>query len=151
MRIIRLNHENYAKYRKDYMACLADGFNAPDISNFQFDIVFQLKLNQGHIMLGYVNDSDVMVSIATVIKESKFIHRGSVVLHVEDVCTKKEYRQLGYSTLLLKEVDVIAKEVGAYKVILDCADSNVEFYQNLDYYVHENCMRKNFRVTHGID
>jgi GNAT superfamily N-acetyltransferase len=143
IQVIELTVNNIRLYRQDYMKCLADGFNAPGICDYDFYLMFRTKKSQGHIMLGSLSETSKMVSIATVIPECKFLHNCSTILHVEDVCTQVEYRRLGYSRAIFEEVYRIAKEKEAYKVILDCSDDNVEFYKSLGFFKYENCMRRN--------
>lgn len=72
--------------------------------------------------------SGVLVATGTVVYEQKFIYNLAVLAHVEDVCVKKEYRRQGYGKLIIQSLLERAKTNRCYKITLDCASSNVDFY-----------------------
>ena len=49
--------------------------------------------------------------------------------HIEDVVTLKSYEGKGIGKYLTKILKDIAAELKCYKVILDCKDSNIKFYE----------------------
>jgi ribosomal protein S18 acetylase RimI-like enzyme len=72
--------------------------------------------------------SGILVATGTVFYEQKFIFNRAVLAHVEDVCVKKEYRRQGYGTLIIQSLLERARTNRCYKITLDCASSNVDFY-----------------------
>ena len=53
--------------------------------------------------------------------------------HIEDVCVKKEYRSKGLGKLIIDFCINEAMNQNAYKVSLDCADSNIGFYKKCGF------------------
>jgi len=82
-----------------------------------------------------------IVATSSILIESKFLHCGSKVGHIEDVVVDKEARGSGLGQKIVEYCIEYAKEKGCYKVILDCSNKNVPFYINCGMYLSENCMR----------
>lgn len=70
-----------------------------------------------------------VVGTASCIAERKFIRGCGKAGHIEDVVVDSEYRGLKLGARLVEALIGAAQEMGCYKVILDCAESNVEFYE----------------------
>ena len=85
--------------------------------------------------------SDKIVGTITLIIEPKIIHNGSSVGHIEDVVVNKDFRNKGIGKLLIDYVVEIARKAGCYKVILDCDENNVNFYQKSGFKTSGICMR----------
>ena len=83
----------------------------------------------------------IIVAAGTVLMEKKFIHGLSSVAHLEDVVTHKDYRGKRLGIYMMQALKAIGKTMGAYKVILDCNDKNVPFYEKaINMKVKENQM-----------
>jgi glucosamine-phosphate N-acetyltransferase len=82
-----------------------------------------------------------VAATATLVVEKKFIHRGGVAGHVEDVATRPEFGGRGYATMLLEHLLAEARAEGCYKFILDCDPELVSFYQRLGCRDCAVCMR----------
>lgn len=41
---------------------------------------------------------------------------------------------------MIDQLKAMAKTLGVYKVILDCNDSNIDFYEKCGFKKKENCM-----------
>ena len=82
-----------------------------------------------------------IMATSSVLIESKFLHCGSKVGHIEDVVVCKESRGTGLGQKIVQLCIDYAREAGCYKVILDCSNKNVPFYINCGMYLSENCMR----------
>lgn len=71
----------------------------------------------------------------------KFIHRlGSVGL-IEDVVVASTHRGKGLGKSLMARAIVYAGSNHCYKIILDCDDNNIPFYESCGFYRHEYQMR----------
>ena len=86
-------------------------------------------------------DEGKIIGTATLLLERKFIHAGGIVGHIENVVVKKEYQRQGIGGKLVAHAIVYAKENACYKVILDCSEQNVSFYEKFGFKKHEICMR----------
>jgi glucosamine-phosphate N-acetyltransferase len=94
------------------------------------------------------NDQPVPVSLeliaaGTIIMEQKFIHGGALVGHIEDIVVKKTARSAGLGKRMVNFLTEHAKHLGAYKVILDCKESVVPFYEKCGFVKQEVQMRCN--------
>jgi glucosamine-phosphate N-acetyltransferase len=70
-----------------------------------------------------------IVGCASLIIEVKFWRGGKDAGHIEDVVTDKSVRGLGIGKLLIDSLITLASMVGCYKVLLDCSEDNVPFYE----------------------
>jgi glucosamine-phosphate N-acetyltransferase len=82
-----------------------------------------------------------IMATSSVFVESKFLHCGSKVGHIEDVVVCKEARGTGLGQKIVQHCIDYARDAGCYKVILDCSNKNVPFYINCGMYLSENSMR----------
>ncbi len=69
-----------------------------------------------------------VIGCGTLLVESKLIHNGSRVAHIEDVVIDEEFRSMGYGRQLIRRLIELAEEEGVYKVILNCSEEKVGFY-----------------------
>jgi glucosamine-phosphate N-acetyltransferase len=88
---------------------------------------------------------DRVVGTATLIVEQKFIHRGGLVGHIEDVAVHRDFRRCGIGSRLVGHATEQAVIKGCYKVILNCHDPVQPFYRQLGYYRHDYGMRYDAR------
>lgn len=110
-----------------------------------FGVVFrEMKEKEGlyFVVVGEELSTGRIVASGTVFIERKFIHRGSFVGHIEDIVIKKEVRGKELGKELISHLVHIAESRGCYKVILDCNDSNVCFYEKCGFHKHENQMAR---------
>ena len=84
-----------------------------------------------------------IVGCATLLVEDKIIHDGGRVGHIEDVTVDQNHRDQGIGKQLIEHCVRIAKERGCYKVILDCDEKNIKFYEKCGFKTHGVCMRIN--------
>lgn len=90
----------------------------------------ELKSN-GQTIVAVVHDTakDRILAAGTLLIESKFIHDCSAVGHVEDVVVDSHCRGKKVGTAMVEALIRTAEASGCYKVILDCDEKNVSFYQ----------------------
>ena len=103
-------------------------------------ILLKINSQNGHTYIAK-RDNGEIIGATSLLIEQKFIHYGGKVGHIEDVCVRKEYEGKGIGNALVKKAIEYSKKSGCYKVILDCKDNLIPFYEKLDFYKHENCMR----------
>ncbi|MDX1440928.1 MAG: GNAT family N-acetyltransferase [Nitrosopumilaceae archaeon] len=82
-----------------------------------------------------------VVGAATLLLETKFIHNGGIVGHIEDVAVDKNFQGQKIGEKIIKYLLAIAKEQGCYKTILDCTDNVKPFYEKLGFKHHANALR----------
>lgn len=72
-----------------------------------------------------------IVGYGSIIIEAKI--RGGKVGHIEDIVSHKKYRNQGIGKKVLNALYKIAKKNNCYKIILQCKEKNLDFYQNNHY------------------
>ena len=93
------------------------------------------------IFVAVDKETSEVIGATTLLVEQKFIHSGGKAGHIEDVVTRKGFEGLGIGSTLINHALHFAKTNGCYKVILDCSDTNIRFYQKTGFKVHETSMR----------
>lgn len=78
---------------------------------------------------------------ASVFIEPKFIHGGGVVGHIEDVAVNPAFQKHGVGRALVEHLLEECREFRCYKVILDCAEGVIPFYERLGFHRWERAMR----------
>jgi len=106
---------------------------ASDISKNVAEEVFEkINSNPNHIVAVAVLDEKIVGS-TTLLIEPKFIHKGGLVGHIEDVVVDKNFQGQKIGAKILKYLLEIAKNRGCYKTILDCTDDVKPFYERLGF------------------
>lgn len=114
---------------------------ASDIDAEKAKEIFQkIDSNQEHVIFVADNNGKIVGS-TTLLIEQKFIHKGGLIGHIEDVVVSKDMQgqKIG-EKLILAALDY-AKKSGCYKTILDCLDDVKPFYEKLGFKLHSNAMR----------
>lgn len=93
---------------------------------------YEISKNTNH-KIYILEQNNKIVSCATLIIEPKFIHNCSSVAHIEDVVVDKESRGQRLGKKIINFLTNEAKSFGCYKIILDCSEENVGFYEKCDY------------------
>ncbi|HSD04759.1 MAG TPA: GNAT family N-acetyltransferase, partial [Nitrosopumilaceae archaeon] len=100
----------------------------------------KIKSDPNYTIYVAVLDSKV-IGATTLLIEQKFIHKGGLVGHIEDVVVRKEYQGKGIGQKLVKALSDYAEKKGCYKTILDCTDDLVPFYEKIGFKRNSNSMR----------
>ena len=100
----------------------------------------KINNNPDHIIAVAEKDQKVVGS-ATLLLETKFIHNGGVVGHIEDVVVDKNFQGQKIGEKIIKYLLDVAKNQGCYKTILDCTDEVKPFYEKLRFKHNANALR----------
>jgi glucosamine-phosphate N-acetyltransferase len=84
---------------------------------------------------------EVVVGTTTLLVEPKFIFNGGRVGHIEDVSIRRGYENMGLGRRLVSHATQVAKEMGCVKIVLDCSEETMPFYEKLGYSYQDNCMK----------
>jgi glucosamine-phosphate N-acetyltransferase len=84
---------------------------------------------------------DQIAGTASIFIEPKFINSGGVVGHIEDVAVNPGFQKHGVGSALVKHLLEVCREFRCYKVILDCAEGVIPFYERLGFHRWERAMR----------
>ena len=82
-----------------------------------------------------------VLGTASLLVERKFLHRGGLVGHIEDVAVRRDLQLQGIGTALVRHATEEARRLGCYKVILNCFEGRVGFYERLGYHRHDSGLR----------
>ena len=100
----------------------------------------KINSNPDHIVAVAVIEGKIVGS-TTLIIETKFIHNGGKVGHIEDVVVDKKYQRKGIGEKIIIYLLRYAKDQGCYKTILDCTDEVKPFYEKLGFKHNANALR----------
>ena len=96
------------------------------------EIFEKINANPDHIIAVAEFDGKI-VGATTLLIESKFIHDGGLVGHIEDVVVDKEHQGQKIGEKIMNYLIEIAKNRGCYKTILDCTEDVKPFYEKLGF------------------
>jgi len=83
-------------------------------------------------------EDDRLIGTGTIIFEHKFIFNISMIAHIEDVCVASDFRRRGIGKIIVNKLIERAREKNCYKIILNCSDENVTFYESCNFHVRGN-------------
>jgi len=104
-----------------------------DLEKKEAKKIFQkINLNPDHIIA--VADLDgKIIGATTLLIETKFIHQGGLVGHIEDVVVDKKFQGQEVGKKIITYMLEFAKKRGCYKTILDCTEDVKPFYEKLGF------------------
>jgi len=106
---------------------------ASDIDKDKAEEIFEkVNSNPDHIIVVAELDGKIVGS-TTLLIETKFIHGGGLVGHIEDVVVDKNFQGQKIGEKIMKYLLEFAKNHGCYKTILDCTDDVKPFYEKLGF------------------
>ena len=106
---------------------------ASSIEKDKADAIFEkINANPDHIIAVAEIDGKIVGS-TTLLIETKFIHNGGLVGHIEDVVVDKDFQGQKIGEKIMKFLIEISKKRGCYKTILDCTDDVKPFYEKLGF------------------
>ena len=112
----------------------------PNLSFEEAAEVFRARLRTG-VRTYVACIGNQVVGTVSLIVEQKFIHKGGKVGHLEDVAVHPDSSGLGVGSALVRHATEQARKLGCYKVILNCFERLVPFYEGLGYRRHDVGMR----------
>ncbi|KAF8970753.1 Glucosamine-phosphate N-acetyltransferase-like protein [Entomortierella lignicola] len=74
-----------------------------------------------------------IVAAGTVFVERKFIHELGLVGHIEDIAVSSDQQGKKLGLRIIETLKALGKQAGCYKVILDCSEKNVPFYEKCGF------------------
>jgi glucosamine-phosphate N-acetyltransferase len=108
-------------------------------------VLNEIKRNPLHKIFVAVIEADdglpKVVGTTTLLIEPKFIFRGRRVGHIEDVSVRKGFEKMGIGQKLVLHAITIAKLMDCTKIVLDCSDATMPFYEKIGFSYQDNCMK----------
>ena len=106
---------------------------ASDIDKNKAEEIFEkINSNPDHIVAVAELDGKI-VGATTLLIEPKFIHKGGLVGHIEDVVVDKNFQGQKIGEKIMKYLLEFSKNRGCYKTILDCTDDVKPFYEKMGF------------------
>ncbi|KAL4432814.1 hypothetical protein ABPG77_008140 [Micractinium sp. CCAP 211/92] len=118
-------------YKKGYLQLLSQLTKVGDYDEATFKARFEeMSKQKDTYKVVVIEDLDkgAIIATATLFVELKFIRGCSKCGHIEDVVVDSTYRGLRLGLRVIEALMAAAEEAGCYKVILDCSEENVPFY-----------------------
>jgi len=100
----------------------------------------KINSNPDHIVAVAIIEGKI-VGATTLLIETKFIHNGGKVGHIEDVVVDKKHQRKGIGEKIIIYLLRYAKDQGCYKTILDCTDEVKPFYEKLGFKHNAKALR----------
>ena len=129
--IRELEKEDYHKGYFDLLAQLTkvgDNHTEEEFAE-QVEIINQNKFHKIFV----IECNDRIVGTLTCLVEPKFIRNMKGVCHIEDVVIDSQYRGKGFAGLLLRHAKQFVIRNNCYKIILDCSEDYLSFYEKNGY------------------
>ena len=104
------------------------------------EIFEKINANEDHI-IAVAEIEGKIVGSTTLLIESKFIHEGGIVGHIEDVVVNKNFQGRRIGEKIVNYLLEYAKNRGCYKTILDCTDDVKPFYEKMGFKHNANALR----------
>lgn len=91
------------------------------------------RFNEIDNLIYVIEENNIIIATASIFIEKKFIRNLGIVGHIEDVVVDNKYHGQGLGKKLILHLLEIAKNNKCYKVILDCSEENVGFYEKCGF------------------
>ena len=134
MLIRKLNHKDYNNYYS-----LINQLKTTSFSKKEFKNTLK-KIKKGNSEIWVLVENNIFLGSCTIIFEYKFIHNNSKIAHIEDLIINNQYRSKGMGKILLNHLINYAKNKECYKIILNCDDKLVSYYEKNDFVKKSNGM-----------
>ena len=131
---------------RGFLECLA-AFSPLSLTRDQAVEVFQHRL-RARISTYVALEAGRVIGTASLFIEPKFLHNGGLVGHIEDVAVLPTLQGRGIGGMIVNHLVGVCREHGCYKVILDCAESLIPYYEKQGFRLWAHGMRMDLPVAH---
>ena len=113
---------------------LLDQLSSTNQENITYD-KFELFINQlnNNHNIYVIEKNNKIIASGTLLIENKIIHNFGKVGHIEDIVVDFNERGSGLGKLIINHLIETAKNLNCYKIILNCNESNVKFYEKCGF------------------
>jgi glucosamine-phosphate N-acetyltransferase len=127
-----LNSEDYYSNYINILSQLST-VNKESISQEEWN-TFISNLNDYHQIIVLVDlSTNKIIGSGTLLIENKIIHNMGKVAHIEDIVTDESVRGYGFGKMIIDYLINISKNFNVYKIILDCSEYNIKFYEKCGF------------------
>jgi len=106
-------------------------------------LMLHLERQSNGVRTWVIESDGGVVATGSLLIEKKFVHSGGIVGHIEDVAVRRDRTGQGLGSQVIEHLTAEATKAGCYKVILNCQDHLIPFYERLGYRRHDAGMRHN--------
>src|SRR5690348_15114109 len=128
-------------WNKGLKQCLEALAPVEDPKAWMLTHVFNQRNRRRILTYVAVEDDGCVVGTASVVIEPKLIHNCGTVGHIEDVAVHPLHQGKGIGKLLTQRLLKVCRLHRCYKVILNCNEDKVGFYEKLGFRRHDVGMR----------
>ena len=121
-----LSKNDYEQYFQ-----LINEFRSTNYTKEQFAYFLEEENKNIHIWVIEINNE--LIASGTILYETKLIHNISLYAHIEDIIVSSKYRKNGYGLILLNELVDVCKKNDSYKILLDCQEELIKFYEKTGF------------------
>ncbi|KAK3818850.1 MAG: acyl-CoA N-acyltransferase [Benniella sp.] len=119
-------------YHKGFYDCLAGLTVVGNVSEQAFQQTFESMLrcqNVYHIVVIEELEQSRIVATGTLVVEQKFLRGCAKAGHIEDIVVHDSQRGKKFGIRLIDQLRYIGSQVGCYKLLLTCSETNEPFYE----------------------
>ncbi len=118
-------------YYRDFLQLL-EQLTIVDANNISYED-FCKRLNNMTSDTFVIIHTKTDVDTGRIYIEKKFIHHLGAVGHIEDIVVDVKYRKKGLGKMIIDYLTKYGKNKKCYKVILNCSQKNIGFYEKCGY------------------
>lgn len=130
-------------YKKNYIQLLGQHFNINvlEISENQFIHYLKTKITNNY-KIYVIEDTkyNKVIGSVSLIYETKIIHNFGKVAHLEDLIIHEKYRNKKLGSVLINFCKNKAKDDNCYKILLDCDENLIKYYEKNNFIKFSNRM-----------
>ncbi|KAJ1954756.1 Glucosamine-phosphate N-acetyltransferase-like protein [Dispira parvispora] len=118
-------------FEKGVFECLSQLSVVGEVSAARFAETFRTLLAQGASYMNVIEDTERsrIVACGTLVLEQKLLRNCGKIGHIEDIVVSSTERGKRLGLHLIHQLKHLGHALGCYKVILNCKQSNVAFYE----------------------
>lgn len=123
-------------YEKGFLECLGHLTTVGDLSQKEFLQRFHfMNQRNDHYFTIVIEDVENrrIAAAGTVAMEFKFIHSNGKIGHIEDIVVNPLYRGKQFGKYIILQLVDIGRLQKCYKIVLDCSEKNVVFYEKCGF------------------
>lgn len=140
--IIDNNGININDIKEEYIKLLSELTNVEELSDDDFYNKIKEITKLGIIVVVYYEDNNkiCIIGSGTVLYEPKIIRNGKYVAHIEDIVVDENHRGCGIGKTIVNNLINYSKEKECYKIILNCSNDLISFYEKIGFMKQNNGM-----------
>ena len=121
-------------YVKGHLLLYNQSFSInPSEINYHDYVNFIENQKKNNYYIFVCEEKEKIIASASCFIETKLLHNFGKVAHIEDVIVDVNIRNRGLGKKIINHCIYFAKENKCYKIILNCSDNNVKFYEKCNF------------------